>query len=140
MWITLSENIQCSTSISELKKYLKRNDHIVPPHFYIDIRHPQIIHTKLRLHTSDLKQDLAERHLLNDASRNCGTTSETVEHYLHCPLYIHARGITILALPPHCISIPILLNDDPNLPSAVNSSIFLPVQKFIMHSNRFGVR
>ena len=72
---------------------------------------------------------------------NCGTTSVTVEHYLlHCPLYIHARDITIHALPPHYATIPILLNGDPNRPSAVNSSIFLTVQKLIVDSNRFGVQ
>ena len=105
LWNTLPENIQCSTSLSELKRYLKRYDHVLPPHFYIDIRHPHIIHTKQRLHISDLKQDLVERHVLNDDVCNCGTTSETVEHYLlHCPLYIHARDITIHTLPLHYIS------------------------------------
>ena len=136
----MPENIQCSTSLSELKRYLKRYDHVLPPHFYIDICHPHIIHTKQRLHISDLKQDLVERHVLNDDVCNCGTTSETVEHYLlHCPLYIRAGDISIHALPSHYITIPILLNSDPNLSSAVNSSMFVTVQKFIIDSNRFGV-
>ena len=122
-----------------MKRYVKRNDHVVPLHLYIDIRHPQIVHTKLRLHISDLKQDHVERHLSNDASCTCGTTSETVEHcLLRCPLYIHALDISILILSPHYITIPILLNSDPNLPSAVNSSIFLTVKKKIHHLLRSG--
>ena len=81
LWKTLPKNIQFSTSVSELKRHLKRSDHIVLSHFYIGVRHAQIIHTKLRLHLSDLKQDLVERHLLHAAACNCGT-SKTVEHYL----------------------------------------------------------
>ena len=56
---------------------------------------------------------------------------------LHCPLHIHTRDITIHTVPLHYITIPILLNSDPNLPSAVNSSIFLTVKKkFIIYSGR----
>ena len=140
LWNTLPENIQSSASISERKRYLKRNDQIVLSNFYINIRDPQIIHTKLRLQISDLKQDLVKRHLSNEAACNYGTTSETVERYrLHCPHCIQARDITIHTLPPHYINIPILLNGDPTLPPAVDSSIFLTVQKFIISSNRFGV-
>ena len=69
-------------------------------YFYISARRPQIIHTKLRLHISDLNEDLVNRHVWNDASCKCGSASETVEHYLvHCPPYIQARGYTIQTLP-----------------------------------------
>ena len=60
LWNNLPENIQCSTFISELKRYLQRTGHVVSPHFYTGIRHPQIVQAKL-LHTSDLKQGLVER-------------------------------------------------------------------------------
>ena len=101
LWHNLPENISCSrpTSVSELRRYFQRNDHLLPAHFYIGTRHPQIIHAKLSLHISDLKQDLVERHLSSDSFCNCGVTPETVEHYLlHCPFYIKGRDITTQTL------------------------------------------
>ena len=57
---------------------------------------------KVRLHLSDLNQDLVSRHVSNDPSSKCGAASETVEHYLlHCPLYTQVRDYTIQTLPPN---------------------------------------
>jgi len=84
------------------KWYIQRNPHSVsvPVYFYIVARRPQTIHTKLRVHISDLNQDLVIRHVSNDASCKCGSASEAVEHYLlHCPPYTQARGYTIQTLP-----------------------------------------
>ena len=126
LWNNLPENIQRSTSISETNKYHQKNDNSVPAYFYIGASHQQIIHTKLRLHISDLNQDLVNRHISNDPSCKCGAASETVEHYLlHCPLYTQVRDYTIQTLPPHYITIPVFLSGDPNLPSATTSAIFL---------------
>ena len=123
-----------------LKRTLQRNDHSVPVYFYIVARRPQTMHTKLRLHISDLNQDLVIRHVSNDASCKCGDASETVEHYLlHCPLYTQVRDYTIQTLAPHYIIIPVLLSGDPSLPLATNSAIFLTVHEFTVRTNRFGV-
>ena len=60
----------------------------------------------------------------------CGASSETVQHdLLHCLLYIHSRDITIHALPPRYVTIPVLLNGDPTLPSTVNSTMFFNSSK-----------
>ena len=128
LWNNLPENIQRGIPISETKKYLPKNDNSVPAYFYTGARHHQIIHTKLRLHISDLNQDLVNRYVATDPSCKYGAASETVEYcLLHCPLSTQVRDYTIQTLPPHYITIPVLLSGDPNLPSATNSAIFLTV-------------
>ena len=122
------ENIQHST-------HLQRYDHSVPVYSYIGARHPQIIHTKLRLHISDLNDDLVNRHVSNDASCKCGAVSETVEHYLlHCPLYTQARDYTIQTLPSHYITIPVYKAVAQIFPPLPNSAMFLTVHEFIIRT------
>ena len=80
------------------KWYIQRNPHSVsvPVYFYIGTCHPQITHTKLRLHNSDLNQDLVNRHVINDPSCKCGAASETVKHcLLHCTFYTQAFDYTV---------------------------------------------
>ncbi len=63
LWNTLPVNIQNSTSLSHLKRFLLSEDCVVPPQYYIGNRTEQIIHCKLRLGMSDLNLDMFNRHL-----------------------------------------------------------------------------
>ena len=115
----------CEQNISRQRNYHSVS---VPVYFYTGACHPQMIHTKLRLHICDLNQDLVNRYVATDPSCKYGAASETVEYcLLHCPLSTQVRDYTIQTLPPHYITIPVLLSGDPNLPSATNSAIFLTV-------------
>ena len=60
-------------------------------------------------------------------------------YHLHCQHYSQGRDYTIQTLPPHYITIPVLLSSNPDLPSATNSTVFLRVDEFIVPTNCFGV-
>ena len=90
LWNSLPENIQHSSSNSKTKRYLQRNDHSVPPYFYIGACLLRIIHIKLCLRCY---QRPAPRPCSSTRIKWCfcisGTASETVEHYLlHRPLNV----------------------------------------------------
>ena len=139
IWNSLPDNLKNSSSLSALKRNLSTDDHIVPPHYYFGNRKEQIIHCRLRISMSDLKNDLHNRHLTDDATCTCGTGLETAEHYLLlCPLFNDVRRNTIHDLPRDFVQIQTLLNGDNNLNINLNTLIFDAVHKFISESGRFS--
>ena len=139
LWNNLSEKIQCSKSISELKRHLSKHDQVVPYYFYHGDRKSQIAHTNMRLNASNLNQDLVQRHLSQDSSCNCGAPNETAKHYLlECPRFSDARKETIHKLPFHLIDIKTLLYGDVHLPIKTNELVFDVVLNFINRTDRFG--
>ena len=139
LWNNLPENIQSSTSISELKRYLSMHDRVVPYYFYLGDRKSQTIHSNMRLNASNLNQDLVHRHLSQDSSCDCGALNETAEHYLlECPRYSTARKETINKLPYYLKNINTLLHGNEHLPIQSNELVFSTVLNFISQTDRFG--
>jgi len=139
LWNSLPDFIKLSDSLSEFKHFLSKNDTKPPCYFYSGDRRSQIIHCKLRLHISDLNNDLVSRHVATDASCDCGFQSETVKHFLlDCPSYHEARLETIHTLPNHIINVPHLLNGDRQFSLELNRNIISTVHSFIERSGRFG--
>jgi hypothetical protein len=136
----LPPHLQESTSLSELKRFLRSSDSIVPPYFYKGDRAEQIIHCRLRLEMSELNYDLFNRHLLNHSNCLCGHTQEDAEHYLlHCPNYLVTRRLTIFTLPPHSINAHALLHGNPDVSLKDNDMIFAVVHDFIKQTQRFNL-
>jgi len=139
LWNDLPDNILLTDSLGQFKRYLSSNDTLVPPHFYIGDRREQIIHCRMRLGMSDLKDDMFNRHLEIDRSCACGDASETAEHYLlFCNNYNAARRQTISTLPPDWININTLLLGNSDLRCHDNNNIVISVHKFIKDTNRFS--
>jgi hypothetical protein len=128
LWNRLPEYIQNSDSMSQLKNHISRNDPAIPLCYYSGDRKEQLIHCKLRLRMSDLKQDMVNRHI----------SSENAKHFLlNCPLYAEMRIQTIFQLPVQQQKLNILLSGSEALPQADNMIIFQAVHGFIKLSKRF---
>jgi hypothetical protein len=132
--------LQQSTSLGELKRFLKSSDSNVPPYYYYGNRTDQIIHCRLRLKMSDLNNDLFNRHLIEHHSCSCGNPCETAEHYLlQCNNYLDIRNRTIHRLPENFINISTLLFGNSILQKDDNFVIFAAVHEFIQQSQRFNL-
>ena len=141
LWNDLPDDIKSTTSIGAFKRYLSRNDPIVPYYFYSGNRLPQIIHCKLRLKMSDLNSDMFSRHLTNDKSCRCGAPNEDATHYLlNCTKYTEIRNTTIRILPPLAQNLKTLLFGNTDFSIAFNEYIVLTVHEFICLSNRFELQ
>ena len=94
--------------MSQFKSALNRNLKKTAKRFTVGQRQGQILHARLRLKCSNLKQDLVNNHLEEDPTcPNCRNVNETVEHYLlHCPLFnaiaISSRYLISLAVTCFC--------------------------------------
>jgi hypothetical protein len=138
LWNNLPAHIQTSISVSQLKRFLSRDDPIIPPNYFSGERKEQLIHCKLRLGMSDLNQDMVNRHISINSSCACGSPSETAIHFLlQCPLFQDIRSTTIYKLPNQQQRLNILLFGSNVLPQADNIVIFNTVHQFIRSSNRF---
>ena len=136
LWNSLPDCIKTSNSIGQFKKYLRINDVIIPFYHYIGDRKEQIIHCRLRLGISDLKQDMQNRHITDNPFCSCGHARETAEHYLiYCQNYNVVRANTISTLQP--IDTQTLLNGNSQLRDEENVHIVKTVHSFISKSNRF---
>ena len=137
LWNQLPTFIQQTTSISQLKHFLKQNDPIVPPYYYSGTRTEQYKHCQLRCNMSSLNSDLFNRHLTNDPSCACGHVQETAEHYLlYCPNFAMIRAATVATLPCTTLSTKVLLYGDKSFTMTENEEIFDTVHTFIRESKR----
>ena len=141
LWNHLPDQAKTLNSIAAFKRFMSKEDQIVPPYYYIGDRIPQLIHCRLRIKMSDLKSDLYLR-FLNDTTicNHCQAPIEDATHYLlHCTEYQHLRNITILTLPPVALNTNTLLFGNDIFSIAFNSYIFLTVHEFITKTNRFDL-
>ena len=138
LWNDLPPNVQQFQSISQLKKYLRSSDSVVPPYYYSGNRKEQIIHCKMRLGISDLNHDLCQRHLSQDPSCTCNFPEETADHFLlHCPNFTNLRTNTIKTLPVEQQTVRTLLRGSDALSISDNETIFRTVEEFILQTQRF---
>ena len=138
LWNDLPQHLQQSTSLSEIKRFLKQDDPNIAPYYYFGNRIEQIVHCRLRLQMSDLNNDLFNRHLRDNPSCSCGHSNETAEHYLlHCKEHTETRHNTIYTLSPNMINLQTLLFGSHLLDIKENSLVFASVHEFISHTKRF---
>ena len=132
----MPENIKLCNSDAQFKRYLNKDNKVVPTYFYVGERRSQILHTRLRLGCSLLNSDLYKNHLRDNDKCICGAP-ETAEHFFfECNIYAHQRNTTIYQIP-YQINTLILLSGCPLYDDAVNEEIFKIVQRFIIESGRF---
>ncbi len=141
LWNQLDENCRESTSLPSFKSKLKEKfkPPVVPSYYLAGERRFSVYHARIRNRCSNLNADLFNNHLRQDSVCSCGSDIEDAEHYLfRCinhtapryQLFINTRGY-------HPLSMNKLLYGNPNLNDNENEHIFMEVQKFIKHSERF---
>ena len=138
LWNELPTYVKEFQSICQFKNYLRSEDLVIPPYYYLGNRKDQIVHCRLRLNISDLNADLCRRHLRHDSSCSCHFPEENAEHFLlHCTNYTNQRAATLHSLPPQYKTTETLLSGNLALSVEENEIIFLTVQSFIKLSERF---
>ena len=98
----------------------------------------QILHSRLRMNCSPLKNDLYEMHIIESKECECGYHTEDAEHYLlHCPLYTEARQNLLCIDPRITINTHNILFGDQTQSQNLNKLLFSNVAKYIKDSKRF---
>ena len=138
LWNSLPDNVKLTTSLSHFKKLISFSDIVIPKYFYYGERNEQVIHCRLRMGMSDLKNDLYNRHLTDNPTCNCGYPTETAQHYLlYCPIYNDIRASSIYNLHHSLTDVETLLKGQPTLSLNENMAIFAVVHDYIKTSGRF---
>ena len=84
LWNLQPDNIRPSPSIQALKYSLKSNISSKPFYYYTGSRLGQILHSRLRMQCSSLRQHL---YCKNSPSCICGSTESTTHYLFHCWRY-----------------------------------------------------
>ena len=136
LWNNLPPNIKEMTSIVSFKKAISSNTPEVPKYYYAGTRLGQILHARLRMNCSSLKQHLYEKNIEPNPYCQCNQVESTFHFLLSCKLYDAQRKLLERQID-HPLTLDLLLYGNPNLPYTENKNIFISVQKFIINSKRF---
>jgi hypothetical protein len=84
LWNNLPTEIETNPSISNCKRFLNKDKHVVPQYYNQGTRNEQILHAKLRMGCST---NFAE-----NPSSCCGEIESTEHFLLKCLQYTHLRN------------------------------------------------
>ena len=138
LWNNLPSQLKsCSSLISfkrELASHYKTPD--IPMYYFCGSRLGQILHARLRMQCSSLKQHLYLKNIEPDPYCICGGV-ETTEHFLlHCKNYDRLRHKHFDHFNLN-ITTNLLLYGDKNMNDDYNAKLFTCVQRFIIETKRF---
>lgn len=135
-WNNLPISTRNSPTIGTFKNKLKPRKHTTPLCYNSGERKNQILHCRLRLGCSSLKNDLYRKNIVDSPLCTCGAV-ETISHYLlHCPNYIPQRHFYFRNLP--CpITLNNLLYGDERLSPDLNIVVLQSVHAYIQSTKRF---
>ncbi|MCG7878660.1 MAG: reverse transcriptase domain-containing protein [Candidatus Thiodiazotropha endolucinida] len=137
-WNMLDHDIKESASLQVFKH--KINPQVrIPPIYFNTIqtsRRGQILHTRLRLECSSLKQHLYNKNLVESPLCSCGVPETSFHFLLSCINYsdLRQRYFSGLGLR---LTVDILLNGKTDENISVNNAIFRRVQLYILATKRF---
>ena len=137
-WNTLSDTVKQCGSLSEFKLKTKSNLGKIPKFFLKGNRRLQLTFSQLRMKCSPLKSHLANMHIIEDMTCDCGNGNETMEHYFAiCTMYDHLRN----RLQPYITLVnnnfDLLINGTSEFDEATNQRIFEAVSFNIENSKCF---
>lgn len=141
LWNNLPQNIKNSTSINSFKLSLDKHynpSNIKIPKYYFDgSRRGQILHARLRMRCSSLKQHLFLRNIETDPFCSCGKVESNMHFLLECPKFHSQRTEFFHSLHylPDCTT---LLFGDETKSYEFNKQLFTNVQKYILKTKRFN--
>ena len=137
-WNELDSSIKFIGSLQDFKKKLRESDKKVPKHYYTGVRKWQLIHTRMRLGCSPLRDDLHTMKIIDISDCDCGHHCEDVYHFFFvCPNYAHIRNIFHNIHPSIQHTVSNFLYGKKTASLKINQSLFETVQTFIKLSNRF---
>jgi hypothetical protein len=143
-WNRLPLDIRNTENYASFKRLLMKDKSKHNKLYYCGNRHESIIHARLRMNCSCLKDHLYKMHVIENDICNCLQASETTEHYLlYCPLYLRQRRLLFreikerLHITDAQICRNLLLYGNNEFDDSGNEFIFDSVHKFIIDSKRF---
>ena len=137
-WNELTEEIKQCGSFSEFKSKTKPNIPRLSKFCLKGTRKIQIILAQFRMKCSPLNSHLADMHIIENRNCDCGTVSETLEHYLiNCPKYDHIRYLIQPYLTMLNNNVDMLINGINDLDEVRNQKLIEDLSKYIELSNRF---
>ena len=138
IWNDIDDSIKYIGSLRDFKLKLKESDKSTPKIHYIGERKWQLMHTRMRMRCSALRDDLFKMHIVPDASCDCGHPREDAHHFFFaCPNYTHIRHSFHNIHPSITHSVTHFLQGKPNAPYKLNADLFEIVISYIQNSNRF---
>jgi hypothetical protein len=143
-WNSLPPYLREIESYSQFKRSLEKNKPVPKLLYYEGNRFESIMHARMRMQCSKLKDHLYRLHVVDDAKCLCQTTNETNNHFLlKCPLYRNQReqlitGITTeLHVHESSISVELLLCGSNDHNEEFNTKLFKHVHKYLVDTQRF---
>ena len=141
-WNALHPDIQQAPSLSSFKTKIKDTKHKPPDWYGCGERRWSLYHARMRMFCSSLNDHLfSQLHVIDDPSCQCGSSRETVKHYLlECPLFVIERAEMLHSLQGinFTPSTRNLLHGSEEYDKDVNFKAFNAIHKFIRDSRRFG--
>ncbi|PJE79007.1 hypothetical protein CI610_02030 [invertebrate metagenome] len=137
LWNSLPVDTRENPSVSIIKGFLQKDKLIIPNYFNIGNRNLQILHTRLRLKCSNLKQHLYIRNLEESPLCSCGLVESTYHFLLSCDKYNIIRQNTLFQLDIILTEKTLLWGND-TYSIQKNDQIFLTLQNYIKLSKRFS--
>ena len=95
-WNILSEEHRNSTSVTSFKHTFNQTNISVPKYFFVGVRRPQVLHTRLRTKCSALNYEIYLKNLTDTPLCRCGNI-ENSEHFLQCRYY-HRQRLEMIQL------------------------------------------
>ena len=109
----------------------------IPPYYYnTGSRRGQILHARLRMRCSSLKQHLYLRNIEPSPLCTCGKVESCFHFLLECTHYDNLRTDMLNSIDAQ-VSCNLLLYGDPSKPCAFNSNLFKCVENYILQTKRF---
>ena len=127
LWNSFPTDIRENPSVRIFKRFLQKDKVMIPHYFNIGSRNLQILHTRLRLKCSNLKQHLYLRNLEESPFCSCGLVESTHHFLLSCANYNIIRQNTLLQLDITLNEKTLLWGND-TYSKQKNEQIFLTVQ------------
>lgn len=141
-WNLLDVSARSASSLSCFKRLTRAGPHSPMPTLLETPRYLSVIYTQLKCHCSQLKEDLFHANLIPSPSCECGSSPETLFHFLYdCSFHDVPREHLMYDLD-HLglinLSIPFLFNCDENVPANLIHQIQSCIYKFLVSTRRFS--
>ena len=90
-WNSIPSEFRNSDSLLQFKRYLNRNNVIIPTYYYKGLRKAQVMHTRLRTNCSALNHHLFSKNIVDSPLCSCGSIENNYHYLFNCQKYTEIR-------------------------------------------------
>ena len=137
-WNNLSQDLKNVETISLFKTKLKSNQPSKNQYYTFGTRKVNCIILSMKLHCSQLKDDLFKNNIINYRNCDCGANETAFHFFFQCPLYTNHRNQLYHKTNFVELSLDTILNGLSQSSRDKNMLIHEAVASFIINTKRFG--